>query len=249
MGKDSSETVQCAVVEQSREALRMYKGERILAVIPARGGSKGIKDKNIYPIKDKPLIAYTIEAGLGSRYVDLVMVSTDSETIASKAKEYGAEVPFMRPDELAGDTSKTIDAIVDVLKRLDAMGEKFDVLVLLQPTSPLRNSGDIDGAIELFYKEDKRSLLSVNKALENPVLYRKLEGNRAVPVLSQNSTVRRQDFETYYRVNGAIYINSIPEISEATSFNDNETAFVMPTERCVDIDSMEDIYKAEKLLT
>ena len=227
----------------------MYKGDRILAVIPARGGSKGIKDKNIYPIKGKPLIAYTIEAGLGSKYVDMVMVSTDSETIAAKAKEYGAQVPFMRPAELASDTSKTIDAIVDVLTRFSQMGDDYDVLVLLQPTSPLRNSSDIDTAIELFYSEDKKSLLSVNKALENPVLYRKLEGNRAVPILSQSSTVRRQDFETYYRVNGAIYINSIPEISEATSFNDNETAFVMPTERCVDIDSMEDIYKAEKLLT
>ena len=227
----------------------MYKGERILAVIPARGGSKGIKDKNIYPIKNKPLIAYTIEAGLGSRYVDMVMVSTDSDIIAAKAKEYGAEVPFMRPDELASDTSKTIDAIVDVLKRLTAMGEKYDVLVLLQPTSPLRNSWDIDSAIELFFEEDKRSLLSVNKALENPILYRKLDGNRAIPILNRQSTVRRQDFETYYRVNGAVYINSIPEICADTSFNDNETAFVMPSERCVDIDSMEDIYKVEKLLT
>ena len=227
----------------------MYKEDRILAVIPARGGSKGIKDKNIYPINGKPLIAYSIEAGLGSKYIDAVMVSTDSSVIADKAKEYGAQVPFLRPNKLASDTSKTIDTIVDVLERYALIGEIFDVLVLLQPTSPLRKTQDIDSAIELFFKEGKKSLLSVNEASENPVLCRKLDGNRAVPILCQNSTVRRQDFNTYYRVNGAIYINAVNEINKETSFNDNEIAFVMPKERGVDIDCIEDIYKAEKLLT
>ena len=227
----------------------MYKDKRILAIIPARGGSKGIKDKNIYPIKGKPLIAYSIDAARGSKYIDYIMVSTDSEAIAEKAKENGAEVPFMRPAELAADTSKTIDAIFDAVERLKGQGALYDVLVLLQPTSPLRTSEDIDAALELFFQEEQKSLVSVAEVNDNPVFIRRLEGNMAIPVLNQSSTVRRQDIEKFYKINGAIYINRISEIAPETSFNDNKVGYVMAKEKSVDIDCIDDIKKVEELLS
>ncbi len=226
----------------------MYKDEKIIAVIPARGGSKGIKDKNIYPIKGRPLISYTIDAAKNSKYIDYVFVSTDSEQIAEVATRSGAEVPFMRPEELATDTSKTIDAIVSAIEMLKGIGQTYETLVLLQPTSPLRTEKDIDTALELFYKEGKRSLLSVSEVKENPVLIRRLEGNLAVPILNVSSTVRRQDFETFYRVNGAIYINAVSEIDGNTSFNDNKIGYVMELSHSVDIDTLEDIEEAERNL-
>ena len=224
----------------------MYNDEKIIAIIPARGGSKGIKDKNIYPLKGRPLISYTIDAARYSNYIDYVMVSTDSDGIADVSRNCGAEVPFMRPADLASDTAKTIDAIVSAISMLRENGHTYDTLVLLQPTSPLRTADDIDRAIELFYSEGKKSLLSVSEVKENPVLIRRLQGNQAVPILNVSSTVRRQDFEKFYRVNGAIYINAIPEINKSTSFNDNELGYVMEPAHSVDIDTLEDIEEAEK---
>ena len=135
------------------------------------------------------------------------------------------------------------------IEKLRALEELFDTLVLLQPTSPLRDCSDIDCALELFYRENEMSLLSVTEATENPILYRKMEGNRLFPILNQSSTVRRQDFDKYYRVNGAIYINAVKEITSETSFNDNKTGYIMPVEKSIDIDNMEDIDRAITLLT
>ncbi len=226
----------------------MYNNDRIIAIIPARGGSKGIKDKNVFPIKGKPLIFYTIEEAKKSKYIDYIFVSTDSDKIATVSKKYGAEVPFMRPKELASDTSKTIDAIVNAIEMLKSIGHTYDTMVLLQPTSPLRTAEDIDAALELFYKEGKKSLLSVSEVKENPVLIRRIVGNQAVPILNVSSTVRRQDFEKYYKVNGAIYINTVSEINENTSFNDNKLGYVMETSHSVDIDTLEDIEVVERNL-
>jgi len=122
----------------------MYKGKKILALIPARGGSKGLPGKNIKPLLGKPLIAWTIEQAKASKYVDRVVVSTDDDEIAEVAIRYGAEVPFLRPKELARDDSPTIDAILHALDFFSDKGERFDLLALLEPTSPLRDSEDID---------------------------------------------------------------------------------------------------------
>lgn len=226
----------------------MYNDQRILAIVPARGGSKGIPKKNIYEIGGKPLIAYTLEAAKGSRYVDYILVSTDSEEIAEVSRKYGGEVPFYRSSETASDTSKTIDAIVECLDKLKDMQKHFDVLLLLQPTSPLRTSEDIDRAVELFFEEKARGLVSVSDCEVNPVLIRRVENHKAMPILSTGSTVRRQDFDAYYRVNGAIYINRISEINSETSFNDNETSFIMEASHSIDIDTFEDIEKVRHLL-
>ena len=227
----------------------MFKDHSILAVIPARGGSKGIPGKNIIEVAGRPLIAYTLEAAKNSRFIDYVLVSTDSEEIADAARKYGGEVPFLRPDELASDTAKTIDAVLHCVKEMEKLGKSFDTVILLQPTSPLRTAKDIDGAIELFFKNGEKSLVSVSELDVNPVLIRRVEDGRAVPILNESSTVRRQDFKKYYRVNGAIYINKASELGSETSLNDNETAYIMDSSHCIDIDSMEDIEELKRQLS
>lgn len=224
----------------------MYNGEKILAIIPARGGSKGIKNKNIIDLCGKPLISYTIESALNSKYIDDVIVSTDSEKIADVAIKYNAKVPFKRPQELATDNSKTIDAIIYTINRLNNEGFKYEHLILLQPTEPLRNSNDIDEAIELYYSRECRALASVSEVDDNPILIRTISSDGVLNrMLKVGSTCRRQDMPVYYRVNGCIYINRISELNKNTSFNDNEIPFVMSREHSVDIDEMKDLWIAE----
>ena len=224
----------------------MFGKQKILALIPARGGSKGIKDKNIIPLAGKPLIAYSIEAAKKSKYIDSIVVTTDSERIAEVAKRYGARVPFLRPVELAADTSKTIDAVLHAIKTLRSMGENYDTLVLLQPTQPLRTTDDIDKAIELYYESGENGLVSISTVDDSPLLIRSIGADgKLVNLLSQNSTCRRQDMPNYYKVNGCIYINKIDELNENTSFNDNRIPFIMDKEHSIDIDEMSDLWMAE----
>lgn len=224
----------------------MYNNKKILALIPARGGSKGIKGKNIINLAGKPLISYTISAALKSIYIDSLVVSTDSMEIAKIAELYGARVPFMRPKELAEDKSKTIDCVVHAIKTLSEMHEDYDVLILLQATQPLRNFVDIDKAIELFFLNGEKSIVSISEVSDNPVLIRYLdEKNNLKKLLNSSSTCRRQDMPKYYRVNGCIYINKVSEINSETSFNDNIVPFIMNKEHSVDIDDMSDLWLAE----
>lgn len=226
----------------------MYKGRKILALIPARGGSKGIKNKNIVDLDGKPLISYSIKAGLDSEYIDDVVVSTDSELIASVASSYGAQVPFMRPAELATDTSKTIDAVLHAVKFLKDSNCEYDILVLLQPTQPLRTAKDIDMAIEKYYQYEQ-DLVSVSPVENHPLLIRSIDSKgELVNLLDVNSTCRRQDMPEYYCVNGCIYINKISELSELTSFNDNKLPFIMEPMHSVDIDDMTDLAMAELII-
>ena len=153
----------------------MFCNKKILALVPARGGSKGIKDKNIILLHGAPLISYTIDSALGSKYIDNTVVTTDSERIASVAKLYGADVPFLRPVELASDSAKTVDAVIHAIETLATIGQNYDVLVLLQPTQPLRTSEDIDNAIELFFKNNRQSLASVTPVENHPILIRSID--------------------------------------------------------------------------
>ena len=222
----------------------MIQGKRVLALIPARGGSKGIKDKNIYEIDDQPLIAYTIKAAKGCEYVDDIVVSTDSERIGAVAREYGADVPFYRPAELASDTATTLDAILHAVSTLSDMGRDYDVLLLLQATSPLRDAGDIAGALETFMANGERSVAAVNPVEDHPILIRTIEEEPKLSMkrlLNMGSTVRRQDMPDYYFVNGSIYINAIKDLGKDTSFNDNEVPYVMSPDHSVDIDEYKDI--------
>ena len=221
----------------------MYKEKRFLAIIPARKGSKGIKDKNIIDLCGKPLIAYSIESALKSKYIDRVVVSTDGEEIAKVAKKYGADVPFLRPNYLASDTSKTIDCVMHCIEELQSIDDKYDYMILLQPTQPLRESYHIDEAIELMLEKNAEGLVSICKVKENPILMRTLNEEGGMSnLLSTSSTQRRQDFKVYYRVNGVIYINKINEnLNLNTSLNDNKLPYIMEQKYSVDIDELLDI--------
>ena len=226
----------------------MYKNKRVLAFIPARGGSKGIPHKNIIDLNGYPLISYSITEALKSKYIDKVLVSTDDEKIASVAKEYGADVPFLRPERLASDKAKTIDAVLHAIDFLHQNGEKFDTFVLLQPTQPLRTVEDIDSAIEKYMDNNCTPLVSVCLVDDHPLLIRTIKEGRLESLLNQSSTCRRQDMPQYYKVNGCIYINEIDQIDENTSFNDNKLPFIMPKERSADIDDYSDLKMAEYYL-
>lgn len=220
----------------------MYQNKRILALIPARGGSKGIKNKNIIDLCGKPLVSYSIESGKRSNYIDDVVVTTDSNEIADVAKKFNAWVPFMRPRSLASDTSKTIDCVLHAVHTLETMGHYYDLCILLQPTQPLRTTEDIDKSIHTFFEYKCESLLSVSPVNDAPILIRQLNKDGTLThLINQTSTVRRQDMLPYYVVNGCIYINKIEDLCESTSFNDNKTAFIMSKDHSVDIDNPSDL--------
>ena len=218
----------------------------ILALILAREGSKGIKHKNIIDLNGKPLIYYSINEALKSRYINDVIVSTDSELIANISERLGAEIPFLRPKYLATDTSKSIDTVIYCIEELKKMDRNYDYIILLQPTQPLRRSWHIDEAIELIINKKETSLVSVSKVKEHPILIRSIDDKN---LLNKSSTKRRQEFEDFYKVNGAIYINKIDEnLTKDTSLNDNKLAYIMDEKYDLDIDDPNDLYLAEIML-
>lgn len=227
----------------------MIGGRKVLALIPARGGSKGIKDKNIINLCGKPLIAYTIEAAKNSLYIDTTIVTTDSDKIAKISSKYGAEVPFMRPAELASDSSNIIDAVLYTIENLKELCREYDDLVLLQPTQPLRLCSHVDEALETYQNNDFKPLVSVCAVGDHPILIRSVDDNGNLQnLINVQSTVRRQDFPMFYRVNGCIYINAISTLDINTSFNDNVIPYIMEKRQSIDIDCMEDLAIAEYYL-
>lgn len=228
----------------------MYKGKRILAIIPARGGSKGIPRKNIISVNGKPLIQYTIDVAKKSKYIDRIIVSTEDEEIADIALSSGAEVPFLRPKELAQDETKTIDVLVDVIKKLKLSGKEYDYSILLQPTQPLRQPFHIDESIERLIELNEDSLISISEVKEHPILMKTIDENGKLQnLLNSRSDIRRQDFSKIYKVNGAIYINKINEqFNKNTSLNDNKIAYIMDKKYDLDIDEPEDLLFLELML-
>lgn len=221
----------------------MYMGKKILAVIPARGGSKGIKDKNIVKVEGIPLINYTIKEALKSKFIDKLVVSTDSERIADIAMKGGAEVPFLRSKSLAKDETKTIEVLIDVVKQLELQGDKYDYLILLQPTQPLRRVFHIEESIQTMVEKKLSSLVSINEVNENPILFRTINSEKKLETLLDiNSSLRRQEYPTYFKVNGAIYINKLDEnFTVETSLNDNEYPYIMDKQYDLDIDEPIDL--------
>jgi len=229
----------------------MYNEKKFLAIIPARSGSKGIKNKNIIPLKGKPLISYTIESALESGIFDETIVSTDSEEIAEISKAYGAKVPFLRPYELATDEVSTLDVILHTLDYYISQKIFYDYFVLLQPTSPLRNSEDIVNAVELLFKKKADSVVSVCETDHSPlwsnVLPKDLSLNNFLSKEARNKP--RQELPKYYRINGAIYISKIEHfLKERDFYVKNSYAYIMPLDRSIDIDNYIDLKLAEILL-
>lgn len=229
----------------------MYNNKKILAIIPARGGSKRLPGKNIKELAGKPLIAWTIEAALQSEIFDTIMVSTDDSEIARLSKLYGADVPFIRDSELSTDTSSSIDVVLDTLRFYENKNENFNIVILLQPTSPLRESNDIIGALQLFEDNKAESVISVCE-VDHPVQW----CNELSNSLSMDSffkeeykNKRSQDFSKSYRLNGAIYIwDKEHFISEKNVIIPKSFAYVMDKNSSVDIDEEIDFIIAEALL-
>lgn len=221
----------------------------MIAIIPARGGSKGLPGKNIRPLNGKPLIAYTVEAALQAKHIDRVIISTDDEEIARIAVQYGAELPFMRPSYLASDTAMAVDNYIYTIGRLEEeTGKHIDSFVVLQPTSPLRTSEDIDGAIELFIEKNADSVISYTQEA-HPISWHKYldrEGHFIDIIKSKMSN--RQDLKVSYYPNGAVYVFKTAIIRGKKYYTDNSFAYIMPRDRSVDIDYIEDFEYAEFLL-
>ena len=228
----------------------MYKDNKILALIPARGGSKGIPNKNIIDLCGKPLIQYSIDTALSCAYIDDVVVSTDSQNIADIAIAAGAQVPFLRPACLATDTAKTIDCMLYTIQELSSQGKNYDYVILLQPTQPIRTPQQLEEALTLLIDNNQSSLVSVCPVEEHPILMRTIDKQGHLnSLLKINSTVRRQDFPAVYKVNGSIYINKIDEhFNKDTSLNDNILPYIMDRSFSIDIDSLSDLKKAEKII-
>jgi len=220
---------------------------KMLALIPARGGSKGLPGKNIRPLAGKPLIAWTIEAARASRYVSRVVVSSDDEAILAVARAYGADVPFVRPLDLARDDTPGIDV---VLHALDCLPD-YDWVVLLQPTSPLRSAEDIGQAITRCLQGGAPACVSVTAAPSNPwwMFHVEEDGWMASFLPAAERPTRRQDLPELYALNGAVYVARVDWLRQTRSFLTEETvAYVMPAERSVDIDTLLDFRLAECLL-
>lgn len=221
----------------------------MIAIIPARGGSKGLPGKNIKSLAGKPLIAYTIDAALHSKYVTRVIVSTDDEEIAAISKQFGAEIPFFRPDYLASDSAKAIDNYNYTVERLSQeSGELIEEIVILQPTSPLRVAADIDGAIEMFKYKKADSVISYTQE-SHPVTWHKYldDENRFVNIFS-DTIDNRQTSRTSYYPNGAVYVFRTKLLKEEKYYSENSFCYVMPRNRSVDIDFIDDFKYAEFLL-
>jgi CMP-N,N'-diacetyllegionaminic acid synthase len=209
-----------------------------LAIIPARSGSKGLKDKNIKMLNGKPMIAYTIEAAIKSRMFGCVHVSTDSEEYADIARRYGAQVPFLRSVELSGDKASSWDVVQEVLDKYRGSGSEFDTFALLQPTSPLRNFEDIKNAYKLFSDKNAKTVVSVCESDCPPMWMNILPDSLSLDgFIRPEASKRRQDLPTYYRVNGAIYISDIIKFeNDRNLYVADGYAYVMDRDKSIDVD-------------
>jgi CMP-N,N'-diacetyllegionaminic acid synthase len=222
---------------------KISNDQSILAIIPARGGSKGLPRKNIRLLNGKPLLAWTIEAALKSGVIDRCIVSTDDEEIAKIAKDWGADVPFLRPKHLATDESSGLDPVFHAIEMLPG----YRHVVLLQPTSPLRDEYDIRNAISIYLKNSYRSYVSVTQVARHPYhCFKVTESSSIVPLFPDQDIKRRQDLPSFYSLNGAIYIADIAWFLQNKTFIAADThGFVMPVEKSLDIDTLRDFHMAE----
>ncbi|HHB52067.1 MAG TPA: acylneuraminate cytidylyltransferase family protein [Saprospiraceae bacterium] len=225
-----------------------------LVIIPARKGSKRVPKKNIKQFVNKPLIAWTIEAIKGVQFDADIVVSTDCELIAQIAIEYGADVPFMRPAEMASDTSGSLEMIEYTLRELEKLGRMYETLIYLQPTSPLRTSTVIESALETFERDENTlSLISVSETTHPTLWTMSLPDNLSMSTFVHKQLVnvkkRSQDLSQEYSLNGSIYIIDIKTLLKEKTFYVNEGcfAFITPKWQSIDIDDKEDFMIAEAI--
>lgn len=228
----------------------MLNGKRILALIPARGGSKRLPGKNTKLINGKPLIAWTIEAAKNSKYIDTVVVSTEDNTIAKISANCGATIPFIRPKELATDNASTKSVIEHCLNHLKSAEDNYDVFILLQPTSPLREEKHIDEALELFFAKEANFVLSVCECEHSPLWSNTLPKDQSLDqFIAKEANKRGQELPVYHRLNGAICICNISAYLETDgdTYSADSFAYIMGAHSSVDIDNEIDFLLAETL--
>ncbi len=227
---------------------------KVLGLIPARGGSKGVPRKNIKLLAGKPLIQYTIEAALEARLLSKVIISTDDAEIAEVAVKLGVEVPFLRPKELAEDKTPTLPAIVHALNFMEGLGEEYDAVCLLQPTSPVRQKGDIDNCILIMQEKNADSVISMAEVPTeyNPhwVYFPDKEGYYRLSTGEENPIPRRQELPPAYHREGSIYLSKTDIILNHNSlFGKKVVGYTIKNRPVINIDTLEDWAEAEKFMT
>jgi CMP-N,N'-diacetyllegionaminic acid synthase len=230
----------------------MINGKSTIAIIPARGGSKGLPGKNILPIAGKPLIAWSIEKARKSRHLDELFVTTDSAEIAAVAAAHGAPVPSLRPPELATDRSSTYDVIRHVLAHYRALGREFDYTVLLEPTSPLREDDDIDRMLKMLDARADRfdSIVSVGEVSEHPSIIKRIDGEAVAPFVPElTMTTRRQENAPAYFPYGVAYIaKTATLLAENTFYAKRCMAFAIRRYQNYEIDDIYDFLCVEAVM-
>jgi CMP-N,N'-diacetyllegionaminic acid synthase len=231
----------------------MINNKKVLVIVPARSGSKGLKDKNILEIHGKPLLAWPINAALKSKYVDEVVLSTDSETYKQIGLEQGAKVPFLRPVEFSGDNIESIDVIFHCIEWFEDQSMVFDILVLLEPTSPMTETIDIDNALEkLLSSPSSTSIVGVSKAeCNHPIFaYKKAESSLLEPFINQTGqAIRRQELDDAFYLDGSLYISCIKALKkEKTFYTESTMGFEFPKWKAFEIDDEIDFEIVELLM-
>lgn len=222
-----------------------------IAIIPARSGSKGLKDKNIKELCGKPMMAYSIQAALESKQFDKVYVSTDSEKYASIAAQYGADTSFLRPNNLSGDQIGTWEVIKDAVDRFEEMGQYYENIAVLQPTAPLRTAEDIVRAFQLMKEKHASAIVGVCEVEHSPLWENILGSDLNMKDFIKQSILQtpRQELPVYYRISGVIYLIKRERLVKIETLYDDECyAYVMPKERSTDIDDEMDFKIVESIL-
>lgn len=221
----------------------------VVAVILARGGSKRLPGKNIRQLAGKPLIAYTIEAARGAKQVSRTFVSTDDPAIAAIAAGYGAEVPFRRPPELAQDDTPSIEALVHAVEHVESNGAKIEAVVLLQPTSPMRQSRHIEEAIELYQSTGVDTVTAISPAASHPYWCWRAAGAEITPFFSRaHISMSRHDLPPAFVENGAVYVVRRTVLTAGSLYGERIAGYVMIGDDAIDIDTFEDFERAESIL-
>lgn len=240
----------------SSYAVTMIMGQqpKILGIIPARGGSKGLPGKNIRLLGGKPLIAWTIEAANKSKAITRAIVTSDDECIIAVARQWGGDVPFVRPAHLSDDSSNVLDAVLHAIANVSRSDQQplYDYIVLLQPTCPLREAHHIDAAVDQLIATKAPACVSVSSVEKSPYWMYQIQGDGTIsPLLPHlGNNFRRQDTPPVYILNGAIYVICIKTLQQTRSFTPTGTvAYHMPGKSSYDIDTLEDFERVERSFT
>lgn len=224
----------------------MIQGKSVLAIIPARGGSKGVPRKNVLELAGKPLIGWTIDEARKSQYIDRLVLSSDDQEIQEVAIKYGCEVPFNRPSELAQDDTPGVLPVLHAVRKLQG----YDYVILLQPTSPLRTVEDIDGCLELCLRHLAPSCVSITAPDKSPFwMFSLNDEKQLVPFLDKTIALRRQELRDIFALNGAVYVIETNHLLATERFIDEKSiGYTMPRERSIDIDTALDFRICEAII-